>query len=847
MRAEVAERISILDRHQRSLDDMRQRLSDANQRLTRSGAVSSAVFLSMTTSGVITEIDADGSCLFGSSPDPLLGQRFLSCIIPDEREYWQRVLEATREGSGVQSGELSLQQADGSIIDVRFDAIHANDLTQGPFVRVALSEISEIKQIAKDLNSLYRSDVALQHVSTDGWLRGVIEQSLAGIYLIQDGRFAYANQGFADIFGYESASAIVGKLSVGEFVVPEDRDKVAENIRRRMAGEVPEMRYSFTGLRKGGERIEVEVHGRRMEFNGKPAVIGVIIDITERKRAEQQLRIAAAAFEAQEGILVTDTDENILRINEACQQITGYAAAEMVGETPGMLKSGRHDAAFYRSMWESILATGSWRGEIWNKRKNGEIYPEWLTITAVKNAEGVVTHYVATFLDISERKAAESRIEYLAFYDQLTRLPNRRLLLDRLQRAMAVSSRRGTEGALLVIDLDDFRGLNDTFGHDQGDTLLQLVAERLKACVREGDTVARLGGDEFVMMLEGLSSVPEEAAEQSKIIAETILETLNQPYLLANREHHSTSSIGVTLFSDQKNNIDELLKRADLAMYKAKQAGRNTLCFFDPDLQASVARRMSLEADMRAGLRKNQFFAVYQPQVNHEQQVFAVEALIRWNHPARGIVSPGEFIPVAESSGLILALGQWMLREACRQLVEWQRVPELAHLTVAVNVSARQFHHPDFVEQVLLALDETGADPKKLKLELTESLLLDDVEAVIGRMTALKAHGVSFSLDDFGTGYSSLAYLKKLPLDQLKIDQSFVREVVSAANDAAITHAIIGMAKSLGLSVIAEGVEEEAQRAYLAKQGCHAFQGYLFGRPVRAEELREVFATFFTD
>jgi EAL domain-containing protein (putative c-di-GMP-specific phosphodiesterase class I) len=342
------------------------------------------------------------------------------------------------------------------------------------------------------------------------------------------------------------------------------------------------------------------------------------------------------------------------------------------------------------------------------------------------------------------------------------------------------------------------------------------------------------------MMIEGLSNIPEEAAAQSKLIGEKILKALNQPYPLANREHHSTPSIGVTLFSDQSNNIDELLKRADLAMYKAKQAGRNTLCFFDPGMQAAVAARTAMESDMRIGLRDGQFLLHYQPQVDHYGEMTGVEALLRWHHPARGLVSPVDFIPVAEVSGLILPLGEWVLETACRQLVAWSRREETADLSMAINVSARQFHHPDFVGQVLAVLGRTGANPLRLKLELTESLLLTDVDDVIARMTALKECGVGFSLDDFGTGYSSLAYLKRLPLDQLKIDQSFVSEVVANSNDAAITSAIVALAHQLGLSVIAEGVENEAQRDFLIRHGCRAYQGYLFGRPVPIEELERM-------
>ncbi|MDO8770214.1 MAG: EAL domain-containing protein [Burkholderiaceae bacterium] len=567
------------------------------------------------------------------------------------------------------------------------------------------------------------------------------------------------------------------------------------------------------------------------------AVSVVVLYLRESRKAAADLRIAATAFESQEGMMITDAKSVILRVNRAFTDITGYSAAEVVGKTPGLLKSGRHDAAFYTAMWETLHRTGAWQGEVWDRRKNGEVYPKWLTITAVKGVNRQTSHYVGMHADITQRKAAENEIEHLAFYDPLTRLPNRRLLQDRLQQALAACARSGCQGALLFIDLDNFKALNDTRGHDKGDLLLQQVAQRLAACMREDDTVARLGGDEFVVLLEGLNENSKETATQAKTAGEKILATLNQPYRLADYEHHSTASIGVTLFSGHRETVDELLKRADLAMYQAKAAGRNALRFFDPDMQAAVMARAALEADLREGLREKQFLLHYQGQVDEQGHLIGAEALVRWQHPRRGLVAPAEFIPLAEETGLILPLGQWVLEAACTQLVAWATRPDTARLGLAVNVSARQFRHPDFVAQVLKVLDHTGANPQKLKLELTESLLLDDVEDIIAKMTALKVRGVEFSLDDFGTGYSSLSYLKRLPLDQLKIDQSFVRDVFTDANDAAIVKTILALAQSLGLAVIAEGVETEAQRDFLAAQGCRVYQGYLFGRPGPAEEL----------
>ena len=566
----------------------------------------------------------------------------------------------------------------------------------------------------------------------------------------------------------------------------------------------------------------------------------VSYSINEEKRAAKaNLRIAATAFESQEGMFVTDAATTILRVNRAFTEITGYAAEDAVGQTPRLLESGRHEAAFYSGMWQTIDRVGAWQGEIWNRRKNGEVYPEWLMITAVKDDAGLTTHYVGTFTDISSRKKAEEEIKNLAFYDPLTGLPNRRLLFDRLKQAVASSNRSMRHGALLFLDLDNFKTLNDTHGHDTGDLLLQQVAQRLAACVRQGDTVARLGGDEFVVMLEDLSENALEAATQAEIVGEKIRSALNQIYHLGQYAHHSTSSIGVTLFADHQGAIDDLLKRADLAMYQAKAAGRNTLRFFDPEMQAVVTTRSVLDVDLREAVRTKQFLLYYQAQVDSAGCPKGVEVLLRWQHPLRGLVSPLEFIPLAEDTGLILPLGHWVLETACAQLAVWAAQPEMEHLTVAVNVSARQFHHPDFVEHVMAVLEQTGVNPKRLKLELTESLLVDDFEGVVARMTALKAKGVGFSLDDFGTGYSSLSYLKRLPLDELKIDQGFVRDILIDSNDSAIAKMIVALAESMGLTVIAEGVENEDQKDFLAGIGCHAYQGYLFCRPMPIAEFEE--------
>jgi diguanylate cyclase (GGDEF)-like protein len=491
-------------------------------------------------------------------------------------------------------------------------------------------------------------------------------------------------------------------------------------------------------------------------------------------------------------------------------------------------------------MWESIISTGSWAGEIWNRRKNLEVYPEYLTITAVRNKDGDISNYVATLTDITLSKKAADEIKNLAFYDPLTNLSNRRLLQDRLFQALSSSDRNGKIGALLYIDLDNFKSINDTFGHTKGDQLLQQVAERLKSCVRIGDTVARLGGDEFVVMLENLNEQAIHAAAEAEVIGQKILVTLNQPYRLGSREFVNTPSIGVSLFNGHQQLADDLFKQADIAMYQAKNEGRNTLRFFDPKVQLAINHRVTLEGELRSAIEFHQFFLHYQIQVDHTNQPVGAEALIRWIHPTRDMVSPAEFIPIAEETGLILPIGKWVLDTACAQLSLWQLDVKTKDLMLSVNVSAKQFNQPDFAEQVREIVQRHGINPAKLKLELTESILLDNIERIISTMNEISALGIRFSLDDFGTGYSSLQYLKKLPLYQLKIDQSFVRDIVDDSNDRSIVDTIIGMARSLELEVIAEGVETEEQKKILEKSGCTHFQGYLFGKPMPINQFIEL-------
>ncbi len=650
-------------------------------------------------------------------------------------------------------------------------------------------------------------------------------------------RYLGCNSAFEAFIG-KPAADIVGKTPPG--VAPQalaDRYLAAD---RELLAQHGKQIYESAVRHADGTLHQVIFHKATFTHpdGSVGGLVGVMLDITERTRMENDLRQAATVFDnIAEGVSITERDGSIIAVNRAFCTITGYDRAEAIGQNPRMLQSGRHDRKFYADMWEAITRYGRWQGEVWNRRKSGDIYPQWLSITTVDAPLGQPTHYVATFSDITHQKQNEERIQLLAFSDPLTGLPNRRLLLDRLEHALIVSMRNQRGGALFFIDLDDFKGLNDTRGHYMGDLLLQQVAQRLVGCVRKGDTVARLGGDEFVIMLEGLSQDALQAVKQAEAVGATILLALNEPYVLQGSAHHNTPSIGVTLFGQSQGSVEELLKQADLAMYRAKASGRNALCFFDPQMQSVLAERVALEKELRIALQRQDFVLHYQPQVNGAGAMVGVEALVRWQHPQHALISPLDFIPLAEDTGLILPLGRWVLETACRQLAAWAERASRQHLTMAVNVSARQFHHADFVDQVLTVLQETGANPQRLKLELTESLLITNVEEVIAKMSALKARGVCFSLDDFGTGYSSLAYLKRLPLDQLKIDQGFVSHVLTDANDAAIARMIVALSESLGLEVIAEGVEQAEQRDFLAQHGCQTYQGYFFSRPLPIQDL----------
>ncbi len=535
----------------------------------------------------------------------------------------------------------------------------------------------------------------------------------------------------------------------------------------RMTRPLKQLSASMELAKAGETEVRAELAGPKDIADMSHAFNSMMKVLEEREAA---LRIAAIAFEIEEGMIVTDQQEVIIRVNSVFTNLTGYSAEEVIGKNLNMIKSDTEDEGFYHRMREILHRDNYWQGEIWNRRKNGEIYPEWLTITAVVGKDGDITNYIIAFFDITERKQAEEKIHTLAFYDPLCLLPNRRLLFDRLHQAVTVSARNKTCAGLLFIDLDNFKILNDTRGHDIGDLLLIEVGQRLRTCIRESDTLARLGGDEFVVLLEDLSRERKQAAIQAREVGEKMLKVVSQPYFLKDIESYSSASIGVSLFADSRQNLDDLLKQADTAMYAAKKAGRNTLRFFDPAMQEALEVRSRIEAGMRNALPRNEFKLYYQVQVDSNQRHIGAEALIRWIHPGQGMISPAEFIPVAEDTGMILSIGHWVLQAACAQLKEWESNPLACELSLAINVSARQFRQPQFVKQVREVIEHYAIKPELLKLELTESTVLENVVDTIEKMHALKAVGVRFSMDDFGTGYSSLAYLTQLPLDQGSYD-----------------------------------------------------------------------------
>ena len=789
------------------------------------------------TNGLITSFNRTAERMLGYQIDEVVGKQ-TPAIFHDPLEVAAHAEELTKElGRLVSPGfEVFVAKAmPGQPVEREWTYVHKNG-TRFPVMISVTALLNENNiaigylGIANNITERKNAELALQQHKV------AIETTHEGFWLVgSDGRILEANQAYADMSGYsidELRGMHISSVEVRERS-PEDVKSHIDKIKQQ-GWDVFETRHH----RKDGKTIEVEVSTTFIRESQQ--IVAFFRDISERKALEKEMRIAATAFDTHESIMITDVDGNIIRVNHAFEKVTGFYSEEVIGKNPRILSSGRHDKAFYADMWGQLLGVGTWTGEMWDKRKNGQIYPKWLTITAVRDNKGNTTEYVAIFSDITARKKAEEEIYSLAFYDVLTKLPNRRLLLDRIHQAQLISDRSSQYGALLFLDMDRFKSLNDTLGHDYGDMFLVEISQRLQHCVREADTVARIGGDEFVVLMEEIGAGAEDVSQKVALVAEKIRSALSTPYQLKEHEHHSSPSIGVTLYRGHDESVEVLLKHADMAMYQAKDSGRNAVRFFDPTMQLAVETRAALEADLRYAVPGNQLRLYYQVQLDSELRPLGAEALIRWFHPLRGMVSPLQFIPIAEESSLILDIGNWVLKTACKQLALWSKNEKSSNLTLAVNVSAPQFQRHDFVENLATLIHLHHANPNRLKLELTESVVLNDVKDVVTKMHALKALGVRLSLDDFGTGYSSLSYLKQLPLDQIKIDQTFVRDVLIDSNDAVMVQTIIGLAQNFRMNVIAEGVETEAQLNFLKQNGCLAYQGYLFSKPVPIDEFERL-------
>lgn len=680
-----------------------------------------------------------------------------------------------------------------------------------------------------------RADAALRR--SEDRFRAVFQNAGVGVVLTDtDGRFVEANPAFCDMVGYSEDE--LRALRFDDITPPEDVDRTSAvredmfahgrdsyNITKRYVskdGRVVWGRLTVTAVREPG------VDGAEARF-----AVSVVEDVTERKRLEDHMRLAATVFEnSGDGLFVTDAHSHIVLVNPAFSEITGYAPEEVLGRTPKMLSSGRHEADYYAHMWEALAKNGKWQGELWDRRKSGEMFAGWQNIAAVRNSLGEITHYVSVISDITSRKQLEERLSYQANHDPLTRLPNRTLFQERLQRAVARAHRNQSLVALLFIDLDRFKQVNDTMGHLAGDLLLQQVSERLSGATRQGDTVARLSGDEFTVILEDVQD-PRDAA----VVAHKILRMLAEPFDLAGQEARISSSIGVSLFPVDAGDPQGLIKLADAAMYRAKHMGRNGCQFHSEAVNAQAFERLALENALRQGVEQDEFLIHYQPIYDFNTgHMVAVEALLRWRHPEVGMVVPNQFLPLAEETGLILPIGKWVLQQACAQAKLWRDggAPTLA---VHVNLSGRQLRQDDLVETVAQALESTGLPPAALVLEIPESSVVDKGADTTNLFLRFAAMGVGLAIDDFGAGYSSFAFLRRLPAKVLKMAQGFVRNVANSNDDSEIATAIVAVARGLHMSVVAPGVETAEQLAFLSSFGCDRVQGFLLARPMSAEDL----------
>jgi diguanylate cyclase (GGDEF)-like protein/PAS domain S-box-containing protein len=786
--------------------------------------------------GRILRCNAHFADLLGYTVEEITGKTIRQISAPEDFKTTVAALKRLRHGNA--SSEILEKRylrKNGSLCWAKLTISQQCDGEGHPIHFIALVEdINEHKAVEQRLAATQET----LRLSEDRY-RSVFETTPDAVLIVRqsDGVILDANQSFLESLGF-SRNEVIGRTThdLGLWVKDADQQRFMDAMTQNSMCRDMEV----LSRRRDGGIFWMRLSAAFIVIEGTPCRLVVAKEVTEVKMAAEAMqrseeRYRTAFQTSLDAININRLDDDgYIDCNQAFLDVFGYEREEVIGKTSLQLGIWT-DKSDQATMVELVRRNGSYRGlEVQFRKKNGDLFWGVMSASAME-VDGVLCVLSVTS-DLSEVKAAKEEIRSLAYFDPLTGLPNRRMLLERLRQTLAASNRSNRLHALLLIDLDNLKTLNDSLGHHAGDLLLKEVAQRILACARESDTVSRLGSDEFVALLEDLSEVAEEAAAQAKAAGERILASVSQPYMFEDRESLSSASIGIVVFGDGMNATEDILQQADIALHLAKAAGRNTMRFFSPDLQAAVNARASLEEDLRRAIKKRQFMLYYQPLVSRGH-LMGAEALIRWQHPKRGLVRPDEFIPLAEETGLILPIGDWVLETACAQLATWASREQSAHLTLAVNISALQFRQQDFVTKVMSALERSGANPKHLKLELTESILVENIEEVIAKMTELKAYGLSFSLDDFGTGYSSLAYLKRLPLDLLKIDRAFVRDMMVDMTSGAIAQTIISLGRAMGLSVIAEGVESEAQRGFLADLGCNSYQGYLFSPPLPLKEF----------
>ena len=772
--------------------------------------------------GCLLEVNEAFEEQIGLPPDQVIGRTATDLDLWGVEGSGPLLLQRLHQG-GIRNLEMSFRRSNGQLF-TGLTSAETFELDGTPALVVAVRDISQLKETQQQLQTSEEKFAKAFHASPDGLL--LSRQS--------DGLLLEVNEGFCRLTGYDLNPTIdQTSLDLGIWVDLNERKRLVDQLNRD--GFVRD--FTCHIRRSDGQIRLCELSARPLPITGVDCMLTIARDITERHLMQEKLQLAATVFEnTAEGVLITDIDQRISAVNRAFSEITGYSEIEALGQTPRLLASGQHDSAFYLAMWHQLTAEGHWQGEIYNKRKNGELYPSWLTISAVRNSDREITHFVAVFADISSIKHAQAKLDYQAHHDPLTGLPNRTLFENRLQGVLTCAQVSNRQGAVLFLDLDRFKHINDSLGHPVGDLLLKGIAQRLKEQVRDVDTVARLGGDEFIILLPGLHR-PSDAST----IANKLLACFNAPFQAGEHEFFTSASIGISLYPQDGTDVSTLIRNADAAMYRSKAKGRNRVEAYTRDLTAQASERIALEHELRRAVERNEMSLCFQPKLSLKtQSLVGAEALIRWSHPTFGEVPPEHFIHLAEENGTILQLGDWVLEQACRQMQAWKQHYE-PFGPLSINLAGAQLRHPHLARRIEQLLKHYQLRAGDLQLEITENFIMSQAEEALAVLYQLKKLGVQLAIDDFGTGYSSLSYLKRLPLDILKIDKSFIRGLPDDPHDAAIARAIIALGRSMQLTIIAEGVENQAQQRFLAAEGCEQIQGYIVSLPLPPEEFAAAF------